>query len=179
MKRINVVIICVLFCSVVFAQKGNNQIGIGADVSLPTGQFSNYYKTSFGGYAKAMLGVGKSGQVTFTTGYSSFQQSVQDVDFTTAISIVPLLLGYRANFNGFFVEPQLGYGVYGGKFLTADGDFFSKTTGSFMWAAGIGYVFNKKVEVSARYQVGSKNGTALSVFGLRLGYNFSLNSSKK
>jgi hypothetical protein len=47
-----------------------------------------------------------------------------------------------------------------------------------MWAAGVGYVFNNKVEVGARYQSASNNGSTLSLFGLRPGYNFSLNGSK-
>jgi len=48
-----------------------------------------------------------------------------------------------------------------------------------VWAAGVGYVFNNKIEVGARYQSGSNNGGTMAFFGLRLGYNFSLNGSKK
>ena len=88
------------------------------------------------------------------------------------------MIGYRANFNGFFLEPQLGYSVVGGKLMTEDEGLMTTSEGSFMWAAGLGYVFNNKVEVSARYQLASKEGTNLGSFGLRLGYNFSLNGSK-
>ena len=177
MKKIYVVLLATILISASsFAQKGNNQIGVGADVSMPTSDFGNYFKTGFGGYAKALLGVGKSGQVSFTSGYSSFKASGE---FPFTLSIIPIMIGYRANFNGFFVEPQLGYSVVGGKLMTEDEGLLTDSQGSFMWAAGIGYVFNNKVEVSARYQLASKEGTNLGAFGLHLGYNFSLNGSKK
>ena len=176
MKRIYMVLLATILISASsFAQKGKNQIGVGADVSMPTSDFGSYFKTGFGGYVKALLGVGKSGQVSFTSGYSSFKASG---DLPLTLSIVPIMVGYRANFNGFFVEPQLGYSVVGGKMLTEDEGFQTDSEGAFMWAAGIGYQFTNKLEVSARYQMSSKAGTNLGAFGLRLGYNFSLNGSK-
>jgi hypothetical protein len=178
MKRINMVFAAIiLFYATGLAQKGNSQIGVGADLSIPTSTFASYFKTGIGAYAKALLGVGKSGQVSFTSGYSSFKQAGEVTDVTAIVSIVPLLIGYRANMNGFFAEPQIGYGVFGGKFMTADG-VFTDSGGGFIWAAGVGYVFNKQIEVSARYQNGGNHGTYLGLFGLRLGYNFSLGGSK-
>jgi hypothetical protein len=179
MKRIYMVLLAaILFYTSSFAQKGNNQIGAGADLSIPVGDFGSYFKTGVGAYVKAMLGVGKSGQVTFTTGYSSFKESGDWTDFITTQTVVPLLIGYRANLNGFFVEPQIGYGIYGEKYNTADNGFSTAgSTGALTWAAGVGYVFNKKIEVSARYQSASKEGTSVTTFGLRLGYNFSLGGS--
>ena len=176
MKKIYMVLLAtILIYASSLAQKGNNRIGIGADISIPTSDFGSYFKTGFGGYAKALFGVGKSGQVSFTSGYSNFK-ATEGVPLT--LSFIPLLIGYRANFNGFFVEPQLGYLVIGGKALTPEDELVTGSTGSFMWAAGAGYVFNNKVEISARYQMGSKQGTNLGSFGLRLGYNFSLKGSK-
>jgi hypothetical protein len=178
MKKIIIGLLAALvFYASSYAQKGNNQIGFGADVGIPTGEFSTYFKTGFGGYVKALLGAGKSGQVTFTTGYSSFK-AVGDFPLTTGT--VPILLGYRANFNGFFAEPQLGYSINNAKFAGFD-DWAPETSqgGSFMWGAGVGYVFNNKIEVGARYQSASSGGSTMALFGLRLGYNFSLNGPKK
>lgn len=177
MKKIIVgLLAAVLFYASSSAQKGNNQIGMGTDVGIPTGEFSTYFKTGFGAYVKALLGVGKSGQVTFTSGYSSFKAVG---DFPLKTGIVPLLLGYRANFNGFFIEPQFGYSINNAKFMGFDDVAPEKTAGgTFMWAAGIGYVFNNKIEVGARYQSASNNGSTMALFGLRLGYNFSLDGSK-
>ena len=161
-----------------FAQKGNSRIGVGADLSLPTGEFGSYFKTGMGVYAKGMFGVGHSGQVTLTSGFSSFKNAGDPTDFSGSLGIVPLLIGYRANFNGLFVEPQIGYSILNVKINSVENGFFSQSTGVFTWAAGAGYVFNKQIEVSARYQSGSKNGSNISFFGLRLGYNFSLGGSK-
>ena len=159
-----------------FGQKGNNQIGVGTDVLIPTSDFGSYFKTGFGGYVKALLGVGKSGQVSFTGGYAGFNAVGE---FPLKLGIAPLLIGYRANFNGFFVEPQMGYSLVNAKFNGGDElGYMTNSGGAFTWAAGLGYVFNKKFEVGARYQSASKQGSTLGAFGLRLGYNFSLNGAK-
>ena len=94
-----------------FAQKGDNRIGVGADLSIPTGEFGAYFKTGIGVYAKGLLGVGHSGQVTLTTGFSSFKNAGDPTDFSGTLGVVPLLIGYRANFNGLFLEPQIGYSI--------------------------------------------------------------------
>jgi hypothetical protein len=158
-----------------FAQKGKTQLGFGA-ICITT-SFGEYLQ-GMGGYVKGMFGVGKSGMVTVTSGYSSFKEAGDYEDFTTTVTIVPLLFGYRHNFNGFFVEPQLGYGIYGVKVNSFDEGFDSESGGAFTWAAGVGYVFANQIEVSARYQTGGQQGTNFSLFGLRLGYNFSVGGSK-
>jgi hypothetical protein len=178
MKKIYVALLVTNLITVIsLAQKGKNYIGVGADLSLPMSDFANDFKTGMGGYVKAMLGVAQSGAVTFTTGYSGFKEIADFDETTTTAAIVPLLIGYRHNFNGFFVEPQIGYGIYPYKHNSEDG-FYTDTGGAFTWAAGVGYVFNNNIEVSARYQSGSSTGITVGVFGLRLGYNFSLGQSK-
>jgi hypothetical protein len=179
MKKICVALVVAnLIAAAGFAQKGKNFIGAGADLSLPAGVFGDDFKRGVGAYVKAMLGVGQSGAVTFTTGYSGFKEIADfNDDVATTATIIPLLFGYRHNFNGFFVEPQIGYGLYPYKYDSWDG-FYSETEGTFTWAAGVGYVFNNKIEVSARYQTANRAGFNVSVIGLRLGYNFSLSSTK-
>src|SRR5687768_491692 len=116
MKKIILVFACVVALSTVKAQQGNNQIGIAAQVGLPMGDFGDGFKTGIGGSVKGLLGVGQAGQVTFTTGYTSFSAKDEMVDGLGAdkvkTSIIPLLAGYRHNFSGFYVEPQVGYGIY-------------------------------------------------------------------
>ena len=116
--------------------------------------------------------------MTFTSGYSSFKSAGEWADFNVTQTAIPFLIGYRANFNGFFVEPQIGYGAYSEKYPEDDG-FATDSGGAFTWAAGLGYVFNKKIELSARYQSASKEGSSVTMFGLRVGYNFSLQPSKQ
>ncbi len=177
-KIYTVMLATILISASSFAQKGKSYIGVGGDLSLPTGDFGAYYKSGIGGYVKAMLGVGQAGAVTFTTGYSSFKEAGDFEDFTSTQGVAPLLIGYRHSFNGFFVEPQIGYGIYTYKETSAENGYYTESGGAFTWAAGVGYVFNNKIEVSARYQIGSSEGESASMFGLRVGYNFSLNGSK-
>ena len=179
MKKIYVALLVTnLMAAASFAQKGKNFIGVGADLSLPAGEFGDDFRRGVGAYVKAMLGVGEAGAVTFTTGYSAFKE-IADYgdDVATTATIVPILLGYRHNFNGFFVEPQIGYALYPYKLNSEDG-FYTDNEGAFTVAAGLGYVFNNKIEVSARYQTAKRAGYNVGVLGLRLGYNFSLSGSK-
>src|SRR5690349_25152123 len=98
MKRIYTVSLAtVMFCAGTFAQKGNNFIGIGGDLSIPTDQFASYYRPGVGGYIKGLFGIGKSGQVTLTSGYSSFKEAANGDDVTGTAAILPELIGYRAN----------------------------------------------------------------------------------
>src|SRR5690349_5333715 len=110
MKKILLVMVVSSFALLSHAQRGNNQIGVAFEAGLPTGDFGDAVKTGFGGSAKGLLGVGTAGQVTLTVGYTSFTfKDASDAHFT----ILPILLGYRHNFSGVYVEPQVGYGSYG------------------------------------------------------------------
>ena len=178
MRKMYMVLLATILVSVSsFGQKGTTFIGAGGDLLLPTGFAADYFKTGIGFSVKGLFGVGTAGQITITSGYVGFKTTIPAEIATTSGRLIPLLLGYRHNFNGFFVEPQVGYAVLG---LTAsDGvDYYTDSEGGFSWAAGIGYLFNNKVEVSARYQASSKGGETDAFFGLRLGYNFSLNGPK-
>ena len=179
MRKSFVVLLAILISAGAMAQKGKNYVGGGADLSLPLGDFANDFKRGMGFYIKGMLGVGQSGAVSFTTGYSGFKEIADFDETTTTAGIVPLLVGYRHNFNGFFVEPQLGYALYPYKHNSWEDGFYTNTGHAFTWALGAGYMFNNKIEVSARYQTGTSTGTTIGIFGLRLGYNFSLTGTKQ
>jgi hypothetical protein len=177
MRKSFVVLLAILISAGAMAQKGKNYVGGGADLSLPLGVFADDFNKGVGFYVKGLLGVGQSGAVTFTTGYTALKEIADFDETSTKAGIVPLLVGYRHNFNGFFVEPQLGYGLYPYKHSSWEG-FYTETGNAFTWALGAGYMFNNKIEVSARYQSGTSTGTTIGIFGLRLGYNFSLGQSK-
>ena len=177
-KMYMVLLATILISASSFGQKGTSYIGVGGDLSLPTGDFGDYFKTGVGGYVKAMFGVGTAGQVTLTTGYTSFKEAGDWEDFTAVQGVAPILFGYRHNFNGFFVEPQIGFGMYNYKETSTEWGYYKESGGGFTWAASVGYVFNKKFEVSARYQTGGNEGSSVSFFGLRVGYNFSLSGSR-
>jgi hypothetical protein len=178
MKKFQMVLLAVLLVSASsYSQKRQSQIGGGSDVTLPTGEFGNFYKTGFGGYVKALVGAGKNGQVTFTFGYTRHKEIGGTPEWNSIASIMPLLAGYRHYINNFFVEPQMGYGIYNIKYVEFD-EFWTESGGAFTFAASAGMAFSNQIEISARYQTGGQHGKSIGVFGVRLGYNFNLKSSK-
>ncbi|HET9825206.1 MAG TPA: hypothetical protein VFP87_07730 [Chitinophagaceae bacterium] len=153
------------------AQKGNNQIGVAFEAGLPFGYFGKGAKTGLGGLLKGLYGIGEAGQISFTTGYSNFSWKNLGSEETGNSWIVPFLVGYRHNFEGFYVEPQLGYGVLGSNY-NLSGISSTASTGAFTWGAGVGFAKNG-FDGGIRYQGLSKNGT-VSVIGFHIGYNFSI-----
>lgn len=156
------------------AQTGNNQIGIGAEFNVPLGSFGDAYKTGFGGTIKGLYGVGKSGQLTLTTGYSAFKgKSETNLGYSYAgqtFTIVPILAGYRHHFTGLYAEPQIGVTVNGTK---ASG-MHVETMTKFAFAVNVGYEING-LDLSLRYHT---EGDVLSLFAARIGYNFGLGAKK-
>ena len=175
MRKVFLVLASVFALGVANAQTGKNQFGIGVDLGLPMGDFGDAAKLGIGGYAKYLHGVGSAGQVSLTTGYQSYKvkDELLDQDESASFSIIPILLGYRHNFSGLFLEPQLGYGIYGYK-VKMGGVSASDSEGAFTWAIGAGYAMEQGLELGARYQSASKDGSTTSFIGLRVGYNFSL-----
>jgi hypothetical protein len=161
------------------AQKGVNKIGVGADFGIPTGDFGDLSKLGIGGYAKALFGIGTAGQITFTTGYTSFGWKDEYKDLLgvekASFNVIPLMAGYRHNFGGFYAEPQVGYNIFGAR-AKAGGETESDSEGMFAWAIGFGYVVNN-FDIGTRYHSMHKDGDSEAFVGIRIGYNFNLGGS--
>ena len=175
MRKVFLVIASVFSLGVANAQTGKNQIGIGVDLGLPMGDFGDVAKLGIGGTAKYLHGVGSAGQVTLTSGYISFAgkdfsmdiDGDGEADFEAeggSQGLIPIMAGYRHNFSGAYLEPQIGY-------LKATGEGAS---GAFSWAIGGGYALQQGLDLGVRYQSASKDGFTTSFIGFRVGYNFSL-----
>jgi hypothetical protein len=159
-----------------YAQKGNNALGLGADVGIPTGDFNDLCTVGFGGYLKGLFGVGRSGHVTLTYGYTTYKvkeaiRNAAGVDKLN-VGIMPMLIGYRHNAGGLYLEPQLGYGIYSaraklGNVTGSDSD------GAFAWAIGGGFAMEKGFDFGMSYQSLSKDGSSNSWVSLKIGYNIS------
>lgn len=166
----------VAMASASFAQTGKNQIGIGAEVGIATASGGG---TAFGGTAKYLYGVGSAGQLTFTTGALFHSESESDPDageVKGTVRQIPVLLGYRHNFNGLYVEPQLGY-LSSHVSLKVDGHkFFSGSTGSFAYAVGGGYAFANGLDLGVSFRNAAEAG-ATGMIALRVGYHLSLGGS--
>lgn len=176
------VVLALLFCVQVNAQKGTNKFIVAADLGIPTGDFGDVANVGGGIMGKMLFGVSPSGDITGTTGVSFY--GIKEFDFgfggfddlKGTWSVIPILLGYRHNFNGgFFVEPQAGMGVYAAR-VKYQGQSESSSESAFTWAAGLGYAKNA-LEVGLRYQSAEKDGS-LSLIGLHVGYILPLKSRK-
>jgi hypothetical protein len=171
----------ILFCMGGNAQKGINKLVLAADLGIPTGDFGELCKIGGGPMAKFLFGVTPAGDITATTGVSFYPVKFESIGFggydglKATFRVVPILVGYRHNFNGLFVEPQLGMGIYA---VTAkyQGASDSDSETAFTWAAGMGYAKNN-LETGLRYQSGEKDGS-VAQFVIHIGYLLQLKSRK-
>lgn len=150
-----------------YAQKGAIKLGIGAEVGLPMGDFGDAAKTGFGGSVKGFYGVSDAGDITLSVGYLSFSSKGGG----SSTGALPILAGYRHNFSGFFVEPQVGYTSFSGG---------GSSQGGLGWAINAGYGM-KSWEASVGYNSASTKVSGVtftnSWVGVRVAYNFSLSGS--
>jgi len=167
MKKMLLTAFAVVLSHYCFSQNGNNAIGIGAEFDpLLTHPYSQIYHGGIGGNVKGLYGIGDAGQLTLTAGYSSFggKSGVQYGDQT--LSLIPILAGYRYNWKGgFYGELQAGAGV-----LTTKASGFSFSQTDFAAALNVGYVVDN-FDFGVRYYT---EGDVISMFAVRIGYNFSL-----
>ncbi|NJO24612.1 MAG: hypothetical protein HC867_00745 [Bacteroidia bacterium] len=159
-----------------FAQKGSAQMIVAAEAGIPVGDFADLSAFGMGGSVKVLLGVSPNGAFTLTSGALFFggKKEVEEILGNTTMTIIPFLAGYRHNFNGFYLEPQAGYGIY----RTMIQSFPSDSESAFTWAMGMGYAI-KAFDVCARFQSGMKNGASTNMIAVRIGYNFSLKGGNK
>lgn len=172
MRKVFLVLASVFALSAANAQSGKNQVGIGAEVGVSTQSGS---KASFGGSAKYLHGVGSAGQVTLSVDYlaSSRTDNISGTEYKTTGSILPVMLGYRHNFSGFYAEPQLGY--VNNHFTTKQNGtkLMSGSSGSFGYALGVGYAMEQGLDLGVRFLNTTESGSK-GLFVFRVGYNFSL-----
>lgn len=181
MKKLLLIAILVFAGLLGRAQKGMNYIGIAAEAGIPTGAFSDIVNAGFGGSLKLLLGIAEEGQVSFASGYSAFRfKGIPSGSGVKAnFSVIPLLVGYRHNFNGVYLEPQLGIASYKIS-ASGNGQSASDSEVGFTFAAGVGYVING-LDLGLRYQHGKIQDAdeAISFIGIHVGYNFLLKGTRR
>lgn len=134
------------------AQKRSKQLWIGAEFGQPT---QSDLKAGYGINFKGLYGVGKTGQLTLSVGYSRFAEKGWDnLRNTPHARLISVLAGYRHNMGNFFVEPQAGIGELGGAtYFTIEGDDISRPSVTVAFAAmNMGYTI-KRFSFGIRYQV--------------------------
>lgn len=158
------------------AQEGNIDINAGVDFGLPIGDFGDVYGFGYGATVKGLYGISEAGQVGLTLGYQRFGlKDDYDDMMSGSMGISPIFALYRHNFNGLYIEPQVGLSVNKVNLKITEsgwGDFGgSASNTSFGYAAGVGYMMGN-IDISARYQGLTQSGENLSFIGLRIGYSF-------
>lgn len=145
------------------------------EVVKMVGKGSDEYGIGFGALLKAGIPVSEGGSVTIEVGVVF--NPIKESGWEQGIAFVPIKAGYRYILNGtsagFFVEPQVGYCVYG--VLTND-DVDEKISG-FDWAVGTGYLFpsnrRSQYELGLRYETIYFKGGPGSFLALRFVSSFS------
>ncbi len=135
-------LLCLFIASLTFlsirAQKGNNNLSLNVETSIPF--FQNDYGVGF--YVKGSYGMGTSGQVSLSAGISKFnlKNSVESPKVTTRV--VPFLLSYKQYFGKLFIEPKFGFGELGGT-LSMDGDYARPSVAAIFGGLSAGFYLNK------------------------------------
>jgi hypothetical protein len=152
-----------------YTLQSNAQLGLMKLV----GNGTENYKLGYGAFIKAGFSAFESGDLTIELGFNYFQSKEGDGQATV---MCPAKLGYRYMINktreGFYVEPQLGYNVYGvTSLLDEDGYNVDLKYNGVVLAAGGGYMFligSTPFDVNLRYETviahgGSNNMVSLGI----------------
>jgi len=126
-----------------FIQQANAQIAVAKMV----GKNTSNYGMGYGAFLKAGYPVSAGDDVTLEAGVYIF--SLNDQGYGDGTALVPLKLGYRYTFNrqgdGFYIEPQAGYNLYGITSLNNDGyNTQNLKFNGVIFAASTGYIFSIK-----------------------------------
>lgn len=149
----------------------NAQLGVMKLV----GNGTKDYTMGFGAFVKTGFPVSDGSNVTLEIGADIFSLK-NDYEGTDGTIMCPLKLGYRYTLNGtgegFYVEPQVGYNVFGVTSLHDDnGKQIDLKYHGGVFAAGTGYLFtmwNAPFDLNLRYETviahgGSNNFITLGI----------------
>ena len=142
------------------------------------GKNSNDYTSGYGGFLKFAYPVSEGNAVSLEAGALIFNLKA---DSRFGWIVVPVKAGFRYTFNqtgaGFYVEPQLGYNVYG--LDPAEKKFHGVILG-----AGTGYIFQPiastiQFDLGLRYEAVVYKGNTVNYLALRLTHNFSIGKRRE
>ncbi|TCD11111.1 hypothetical protein EZ449_06350 [Pedobacter frigidisoli] len=169
----------VLLFSLNLTAQTTPNIGIGAEVGLPSGNFTNISGIGVGASIKADFPIASEFAITLNVCYMNFFGKKNQFINTQDLTYIPLKAGLKYQISeGFYAEGQLGAAL-----PLNDGQ---KTV--FVWSPGFGNQFrlsgNNKLDLGIRYEAwSSKNDTNIIALntsntkgfvGLRVAYVFGL-----
>lgn len=139
------------------------KVDIGVTGGIPMGSFGDSYSFGIGGYAKGSYNVAENLDLTLTADYKSFSGKTFDVGGQSfkapSLGLFSALFGATYGMEGgFHIDAGLGLGAINNGGGTG-----------FAYRAGVGYLVNDVIDITANYNGISKNGT-LSYVGFGVGY---------
>jgi hypothetical protein len=137
------------------------------------------YKLGAGLYLKAGYPVSEGDDITIEAGGYLFR--LYDNSFEYGTIVVPAKVGYRYTLNregnGFYVEPQVGYNIYGASTLNVNGYAKDFKYHGIVLGAGTGYLFSiwsAPVDLNLHYETIMDKGGSNNYVRLGLVFPFSL-----
>ncbi|HEY5370371.1 MAG TPA: hypothetical protein VIJ75_15415 [Hanamia sp.] len=156
-----------------FIIQANAQIGV---VKL-VGNDTKNYNLGFGAFIKGSVPVSDAADATLEIGVDVFPSK----DAGEGTAMCPLKVGYRYTLNGtgegFYLEPQVGYNIYGvTSMLDDEGNNVDLKYHGLVFAAGAGYLFaigNVPFDVNLRYETVMAHGGSNNLVSLGITKSFS------
>jgi hypothetical protein len=143
------------------------------------GNNTSDYSIGFGAFIKTAFPVSDAASATLELGANFFPVKGSGLSYGTAMC--PLKVGYRHTLNGqgdgFYVEPQAGYNLYGVTSLAGEnGETIDLKYHGVVLAAGGGYLFNISntlFDLNLRYETVIANGGSNNFISLGITKSFS------
>lgn len=163
-------LVLVLFFATIILKVNAQQatIGLGPEVSFPSGNSSNISAIGLGGFVKAELDVSEKFAVTAQGSLTSFLGKRFFGAKTPTVTYIPLKAGLK-----YYTSPEFYFEGQMGAVMPLNG----KTATSFALSPGLGAYINKKgadhkIDVGLRYESWTKSKFNFITF--RVGYLFGL-----
>jgi len=158
--------------------KAHAQLGIIKMV----GHNTSNYSYGVGAYVKGIFTISQASDLTLELGANAF--FLNDGGSGDGTAVVPLKVGYRYSLNGtgmgLYVEPQIGYNIYGVSSVNVDGYTQNLTFHGLVAAAGTGYLFllgNTPLDLHLHYETIVDHGGSDNY--VSLGLSFYLHFGKR
>ncbi|PWS28354.1 hypothetical protein DHW03_00405 [Pedobacter yonginense] len=148
MNQIKFVLVLFIFSVSIKVQAQNNSsIGVGAEIGLPSGNFTSLSGIGLGASLKANLPISQSFAITLNGGIMNFFGKRNQIINIKDLTYLPAKAGLKYQLGeGFYAEGQIGAGLplnEGQKAL-------------FIWSPGIGNIFRiggkNKLDLGIRYE---------------------------
>jgi hypothetical protein len=170
-------ILCIFLC--LFILQVNAQIAVVKMI----GKNTSNYSLGYGAFLKGAYPVSAGDDVTLEAGIYFF--NLNDQGYGDGTALVPLKVGYRYSINrqgdGFYVEPQAGYNLYGVTSLNNDGyNTQNLKFNGVIFAASTGYILSIKsfpLDLNLHYETIMDKGGSDNY--IRLGLLVSLHFKKR